>query len=86
MEIENIKASLQTFLLQEFLPDEDPALVTYSTPLVTSGILDSIATLDLVSHLQETYGIKVEAHEVGVEHLNTIDAIADLVLSKTSAG
>jgi acyl carrier protein len=86
MEIENIKASLQTFLLQEILPDEDPALVTYSTPLVTSGILDSIATLDLVSHLQETYGIKVEAHEVGVEHLNTIDAIADLVLSKTSAG
>lgn len=86
MEIEKIKASLQTFLLQELLPGEDPALVTYTTQLVTSGILDSIATLDLVSHLEESYGIKVEAHEVGVEHLNTIDAIADLVLSKTSRG
>ena len=86
MEIEKIKASLKSFLLQEFLPDENPALVTYTTPLMTSGILDSIATVDLVSHLEESYGIKVEAHEVGVEHLNTIDAIADLVLSKTGRG
>jgi len=82
MDIEQIKTSVQTFLLQELLPGEDPALVTYTTPLVTSGILDSVATLDLVSHLEESYGIKVEPHEVGVKYLNTINDIASLVLSK----
>jgi len=82
MAIEQIKASVQTFLLQELLPGEYPALVTYTTPLVTSGILDSVATLDLVSHLEESYGIKVAPHEVGVEYLNTIDDIAGLVISK----
>ena len=86
MEIEKIKASLQAFILQELLPGEDPAQVTYTTPLVTSGILDSVATLDLVSHLEESYGIKVEAHEVGVEHLNTIDLIADFVLARIGEG
>jgi acyl carrier protein len=84
MELEKIKASLHAFLLQELLPGEKPSLVTYTTPLVTSGILDSVAILDLVSHLEESYGIKVEAHEVGVEHLNTIDVIAEFVLSKKS--
>lgn len=82
MDIEQIKTSVQTFLLQELLPGEDSSLVTYTTPLVTSGILDSVATLDLVSHLEESYGIKVEPHEVGVEYLNTINDIAGLVISK----
>ena len=86
MDIEKLKASLQSFILQKLLPGEDPANVTYSTPLVTSGILDSIATLDLVSHLEENYGIKVEASEVGVENLNSIDRIADFVLARAGTG
>ena len=49
MDIEKIKESLQTFVLKELLPGEDPEHVAYTTPLVTSGILDSIAMLDFVS-------------------------------------
>ena len=86
MDIEELKAALQGFILQKLLPGEDPANVTYSTPLVTSGILDSIATLDLVSHLEESYGIKVEASEIGVDNLNSIDRIADFVLARAGAG
>jgi acyl carrier protein len=52
------------------------------TPLRTSGILDSVATLRLVSFVEERYGIEVEAHEASVENFDRIDSIATLIQSK----
>jgi len=70
------------FVLKEFLPGEDPAELTDSTPLMTTGILDSIATLKLVSFLEERFGVSIQAHEVDVDNLNTLSAITRLVQSK----
>jgi acyl carrier protein len=76
------QSKIQEFILKEFLPGEDPAQLTPSTPLVTGGILDSIATLKLVSFLEEEFGIELQAHEADVEHLDTLEKIAALVGSK----
>ena len=51
-----IKQTIKEFILDEFLPGEDPDELTESTPLITGGILDSIATLKLVMFLEERYG------------------------------
>ena len=77
-----IKDAVKSYILKEFLPGEDPSELTDSTPLVTGGILDSLATLKLVSFLEEQYGITVQAHEADVEHLDTVQNIAALVRSK----
>ena len=77
-----IRDTVKSYILKEFLPGEDPAELTDSTPLVTGGILDSLATLKLVSFLEEHYGIAVQAHEADVEHLDTVYDIATLVRSK----
>ena len=82
MESGEIKDAVKAYILKEFLPDEAPENLSYTTALVSTGILDSLATLDLVTFLEETYGIKVAAHEVGVDHMNTIDEIASFVISK----
>lgn len=82
---EEIRDSVREYLLREFLPGEDPADLTDSTPLVTGGILDSIGTVKLVSFLEERYGIRFEAHEVSVDHLDTIDKIVETVQRKLSA-
>ncbi len=79
---EPLKAAIKDFILKEFLPGEDPANLTDDLPLVTTGILDSIATLKLVLHLEEKYGITLEAHEADKEHLDTLDRITFLVSSK----
>jgi acyl carrier protein len=73
---------LKTFILEEFLAGEDPSKLTATTPLMTTGILDSIATLKLVMFLEEEFGVQVEAHEADEEHLNTLEAICELVESK----
>jgi acyl carrier protein len=80
--MEEIAEVVQHFILREFLPGEDPSELTDRTPLVTGGILDSISTLKLVVFLEEHFGIRIEAYEAGVEHLDSIGQIAALVIDK----
>lgn len=85
MSDESVSDRIKHFLLREFLPGEDPNELTFATPLITGGILDSLATLKTVAFLEEAFAIRLEAHEVDVEHLNTISDMARLVLSKQQA-
>ena len=82
--MESIKQAVREYILREFLPGEDPDELTGQTPLINGGILDSIRTLKLVVFLEEHFGITVEAHEAGIDHLDTVDAIARLVARKQS--
>ena len=79
---EDVAARTRTYLLDEYLPGEPPDSLGNSTPLITSGILDSIGTVKLASFLEGEFGIELEAHEMSVDLLNTIDDITRLVLSK----
>jgi acyl carrier protein len=75
----DIEETIKSYILAEYLPGEDPASLTDSTPLISAGILDSIATLKLVDFLETTFSISVAANETDAEHLDTIDRIAQLV-------
>jgi acyl carrier protein len=79
---DDINAVIRDFVLREFLPGEDPSELTDTTPLITGGVLDSIATLKVVMFIEERYGISMQAHEVDPEHLDTIARIAQLIRSK----
>ncbi|HXM20928.1 MAG TPA: acyl carrier protein [Terriglobales bacterium] len=83
--MDNIREELRQYILSEFLPGEKPANLRDDTPLRTSGVLDSVTTLRLVSFVEERYGIEVEAHEAGVENFDTVAAIASFVQSKKTA-
>jgi len=85
MNIQEIQGQVKEFILKEFLPGENPDGLSDSTPLVTGGILDSLATLKLVLFLESTYGITFEAHDLDAEHLDTIATIANLVQKRKSA-
>jgi len=85
MNTQDIKARLKTFILNEYLPGEDPAALTDATPLMTTGILDSIAVLKVVAFLEDQFEIKVEPHEAVVENLNTLSDIGQFVASKKAA-
>ena len=77
-----ITNTIKDFILKEFLPGENPDELTETTPLISGGILDSLAALKLVAFLEEQFNITVEAHEADVEHLNTLSDIAKFVQSK----
>ena len=81
---DDIEGVVKDFILKEFLPGEDPQELTDTTPLITGGVLDSIATLKVVMFIEERFGITLQAHEVDSEHLDTIGQIAQLVRAKKS--
>jgi acyl carrier protein len=81
---DTITHHVKQFILLEFLDGEDPAALEPGTPLITAGILDSLATLKLVSFLEKNFGVQIHAHEADVDHLNTLDDITELVARKLS--
>ena len=78
----SIKPELKAYILERFLPEEDPERLTDSTPLVTSGLLDSLSIAELVGRLEERYGITVAAHEIGVANFDSVEWIAAFVQAK----
>jgi acyl carrier protein len=84
-DMDSIKEEIRQYILYEFLPGEKPSNLRDDTPLRTSGILDSVATLHLVGFVEERFGIEVEAHEAGVENFDRIDSIAAFIARKRGA-
>jgi acyl carrier protein len=81
-----IKDTIKDYILLEFLPGESPDSLDDSTPLITGGVLDSIATIKLISFLEERFGIQIEPHEMNADYLNFLPDIATLVASKNPRG
>lgn len=77
-----VQDKVKDYILKEFLPGEDPNELKQDTPLITSGILDSIATLKLITFLEKEFDITIAAHEADSDNLNTITDICNLVTTK----
>jgi acyl carrier protein len=84
MDQHTIKEQLRQYIVREFLPGESLSNLKDDTPLRTSGLLDSMATLQVVTYVEENFGIEVQAHEAGVENFESINTITAFVLGKKS--
>ncbi|MEF8714770.1 MAG: acyl carrier protein [Accumulibacter sp.] len=82
MSTEELKQAIQNYIIQEFLPGENPDNVTDDLPLISSGILDSIATLKLVLFIEERFGITLEAHETDKENMDTLAQMVATIEAK----
>ena len=82
---ETIKDKIKAFILDQFLPGEDPEALEDDTPLITGGVLDSIATIKFASFLEDHYGVELQAHELSADYIDTLADMAALVHSKLGA-
>lgn len=78
----SIRDTVKQFILDEFLPGEDPDELLDSTELMSGGILDSVATLKLVAFLEEEFQVLIEPHEFDEENLGSIEDIERFIQSK----
>ncbi len=81
MNIETIQAEIKEYVL-ETIVQGDTVVINNDTPLISSGIIDSISTLTMVEFLEGKYQIEFEPHEVDRENLDSVEMIAAFVLSK----
>ena len=82
---QDVITKTKEYLMREVLVDENPDELRPDTPLLSSGILDSISTIKLVGFLEDTYGIEFAAHEISEDHLDTLTGMAQLVNEKQNA-
>jgi acyl carrier protein len=83
--MDNMRQMVRQFILENFLPGEDPRNLTDQTDLKESGILDSLSTLKLVSFLEEQFGVEFEANDLEAGNLSSVENIERLVRTKVAA-
>lgn len=82
MSEDQIKDKVTEYIQTEFLNPEEIAGFTTITPLVSSRLLDSISTLQLVDFIEKTFEIEFSHHEVDEDNLDTVDRIYTFIKSK----
>jgi acyl carrier protein len=82
----DVKETIRQFILSAHLPGESPDNLKDDTPLQTSGILDSLATLGLINFLEQQFHIELDVYDTSVERFDRIQDIAASVVRKRTVG
>ncbi len=81
MKAEEIKQEIKEFIVQSIIKSE-AVKIEFNTALISGGFIDSISTLQLVDYLEKKFKIEFQPNEVDRDNLDSIDLIADFVISK----
>ena len=75
------KQAIREFVVENFLFGEANGLEE-ETSFLENGIIDSTGILELVTYLEETFGIEVEDEELVPENLDSIANVAKYLTTK----
>jgi len=70
---------IRDFILQELAFDQPDLELEGDTPLIKTGIVDSLGIVRLIGYLDEEFGVKVAADEMVLSNFETVGAIRRLV-------
>ena len=79
---EDVKQAVREFILATYLPGETADNLRDDTPLQTSGILDSLATMQLVAFLEKQFSIELTLEDTSIERFDRIEDMATVVARK----
>lgn len=77
----DLKQDIRTFIVENFLFGKAEGLID-DTSFLDQGVIDSTGVLELVAHLEVTYGVKVKDEELLPENLDSINAVAAYLAKK----
>lgn len=79
------KAQVRVFINENFIMGAKSVAFADSDSFMDSHLIDSTGFLELVTWLEETFGIKVEDAEMVPENLDSLDFVAAYVARKLAA-
>jgi acyl carrier protein len=83
MEVTQLEAVINDYISREFVQDATLLPLANATPLLDTGVLDSLSLLRLVLFVQERFGIVVDDVDLVPEHFASVDAICAYLRSRT---
>ena len=75
---------VRNFIVENFLFEEDENLKE-DTSFLENGIIDSTGILELVTFIEDTFGIRVEDEELVPENLDSIANAVQYIQTKLEA-
>ena len=85
MDAKLVNQSLKDFITEKLL-DGDGSELSDDTPLLELGIIDSMAMVSLLAHVQKIFGVKIPDDEVSPRNFQTIEALQRLILRVHEGG
>jgi len=83
--MKDIKNQVRTYLLENFLLGGTADDIKDETSFMGNHILDSTGFIELISHLEEQFGIRIEDDEMVPENLDSLANIERFVSGKRAA-
>lgn len=80
----SVEQKLKQFIVENFYVS-DPAEIRDDTLLVTTGVIDSTGMLEMISFLEEAFGISIADSEMTPENLESIERMTRFVSRKQQA-
>jgi acyl carrier protein len=75
----DIKDVILEYVEDEYLDEDDDIEVTYDTPLISGGIVDSFSMVSLKRFLETKYKIQIPDAKATPEAFDTVDNIVELL-------
>ena len=76
------ESEIRQFVIDNFLFGEGGSDLSAHDSLLEKGLIDSTGILELVSFVQEKFGVKIEDHEIIPANLDSIEKIARFIQQK----
>ena len=79
---DEIRDTIRQFILSTYLPGESPDNLPDDMPLLTSGVLDSLAAVGLISFLERRFGVELDVYDTSVERFDRVIDMAAAIAAK----
>ena len=78
MNSEEMKVLVLNYVVKEYLEDEDKE-ISYDTPLISGGYIDSFSMISLLIFLENKFTIKIPPSKATPEAFDSVNKIVALV-------
>lgn len=75
----DLKDVILEYIQEEYMEEEDDMDVTYDTPLISGGIVDSFSMVSLKRFLETNYNIQIPDAKATPEAFDSVNSIVELM-------
>lgn len=80
---EQVLEKINQFIASEILKQPNREIAR-DEALISSGLVDSFSLVDLALYIEDNFGVRIEDTELNAETFDTLDQLAEIVLSRGS--
>jgi acyl carrier protein len=77
-----IKDETRNYILVTHLHGENPARLGDDDDMIGSGVLDSMALMQLIGHLEQCHGVQVTPDEILIENFGSVNRLVHFIIRK----